>query len=198
MLGTQQGHLLKDALLDLGDHQPHQHVQGGSAHIQAGSVGEVFLQVVKGTCMREKLLIATGLVSRRVRLLDHQGFPTGITGGEEPATPLAHQTPHHNRWVKRLGVPPLLSKPSLCPQLSTPKPWVTTVPGPFFPQLLTARSASLLSPAGTSLLPHGKRKPFGWLLGHPSSSSSHTEAAWCQPALGSWSLGEALSPSLFV
>lgn len=51
-LGTQQGHLLEDALLDLGEHQLHQHGEGSRAHVQAGSVGEVFLQVVKGTCTR--------------------------------------------------------------------------------------------------------------------------------------------------
>lgn len=134
MLGTQQGHLLKDTLLDLGNHQPHQHVQGGCTHIQAGSIGEVFLQVVKGTCMREKLLVAMGLASRRVRLLAYEGFPTSSME-EESANQLAHQTSHHNWWEKRSGVPPLLSNPSLGQQLSSPKPWATTVTG------------SILSPA---------------------------------------------------
>lgn len=73
VLGTQQGHLLKDTLLDLGHHQPHQHGQGGGAHVKAGSVGEVFLQVVKGTWRREKLLEVTRLVRRRVRLRDQAG-----------------------------------------------------------------------------------------------------------------------------
>jgi len=72
LLGMQQGHLLKNALLDLGDHQPHQHVEGSSAHIQTGSIGEVFLQVVKGTCTREKMLGAARLTGEEG--LEHKGF----------------------------------------------------------------------------------------------------------------------------
>lgn len=40
---------LKHTLLHLGDHQPHQHAQRWAAHIQAGSVGEIILQVIKRT-----------------------------------------------------------------------------------------------------------------------------------------------------
>lgn len=51
-VGTKQEDLLEDTFLHLGDHQPHQHVQGGSAHVQTGGVGEILLQVVEGPWKR--------------------------------------------------------------------------------------------------------------------------------------------------
>lgn len=51
-VGTKQEDLLEDTFLHLGNHQPHQHVQGGSAHVQTGGVGEILLQVVEGPWKR--------------------------------------------------------------------------------------------------------------------------------------------------
>ena len=64
----------------------------------------------------------------------------------------------------------LLSKPSLCPQLSSPKPWVTAVPGSLFSPCCSQTDQRLFSPQlGHPYCRAARESPLGgcWVIPAP-------------------------------
>lgn len=150
--------------------------------------------------MREKLQVATWLVSRWVRLLDHEAVQT------PPQEEKSHPS-HYKWWVRRLRILPLLSKSSSSPQLSSPKPWMMTVLG-FLILPQAAHRGIIISPFSTWDIPSSaQQERVLWVIPAPPHKPQKQHGAYLhsvqepfrspclQPSLHSYFLhSQALCP----